>query len=112
MFGFLSTVVTAERLAPIPSGGNHGILWNGICCWAVALFTYNTKPSEASFTNHLTKNVPFGAGWLANMTIAKPTFEDWVFIRTATINHNNKSVIYVGVANRWFETGPTNSRLG
>ena len=98
MFSFLGTVVkTGSTLAVLAIG-------------AIGFFTYHTKPSDASFTTHLTKNAPTGAGIISGLAVdyvVKPTICDYLFLKTATIQIGQKSETYIGIANHWFPKMPS-----
>lgn len=57
------------------------------------IFLHQTKPSNESLNELFTKDKNFAEKWAINKAIdyvAKPSFKDWVIIKTATITEGNK----------------------
>ena len=76
-------------------------------------FTYLTKPSNESFNKTFTEGGGFMEKFAINAAldyVVKPTFDDYVFFKIATLpsnpsnSSNSKNAKFIGVANNWFAT--------
>ena len=89
----------------------YGLGFSVIGAGVGSVFLHQTKPSDESFNNFITKDgepIDKMVIDIALATIIKPTFKDWVIFKTATISDKKQDIVYIGAVNNWTHWYETN----